>query len=85
MAARRHALRKRQSLPFRSADTQRGEYIRDTHFTHTLKKSGGTMITREVMLWQHTDLDPRCPCTNYDFCVLELEKRLSSAFGNLIS
>jgi hypothetical protein len=38
MAARRHALRQRQRLPFRSADTQRGEYVRDTHFTHTLQK-----------------------------------------------
>jgi hypothetical protein len=37
MAARCHALCQRQRLPFRSADAQRGEYVRDPHCPHTLQ------------------------------------------------
>jgi hypothetical protein len=38
MTARRHPLSQRHCLPFRSADAQRGEHVRNPHSTHTLQK-----------------------------------------------
>ena len=38
MTARHHALSQRHCLPFRSADTQRGEHVRYPHSTRTMKK-----------------------------------------------
>jgi hypothetical protein len=38
MTARRHALSQSHRLPFRSADTQRGEYVRYPHSTRTTQK-----------------------------------------------
>jgi hypothetical protein len=38
VTARHHAFSQCHRLPFRSADTQRGEHVRYPHFTRTLNK-----------------------------------------------
>ncbi len=64
MAARRHALCQRQRLPFRSADAQRGEHIRDPHSTHTLQKiKWNDDNARGQALAASRFGSRRCPCT----------------------